>query len=144
MSGMVYTNPIFDNEKKEMIHCMLETTTPEGGVQSVYTIVNKLTDTGSINPDFAKIISQFGEETITQHSEMHWNRKKPKSEEKEKVIKQNNEQEELFNKKLELFEIEEVKASQNRILKSKLRKAKNISEAYAYASAIVSESYRND
>ena len=48
--------------------------------------------------------------------------------------------EELFKYKLETFEIEEIKESKNRVLKSKLRRSKSIPEVNLYAMMIVKES----
>ena len=44
---------------------------------------------------------------------------------------------ELFQAKLEAFEIEEIKMSQNRDLKSKIRKSKNMMEVTAYSAALI-------
>ena len=43
----------------------------------------------------------------------------------------------LFAAKLEAFEIEEVKNSKNRELKSKIRKAKTILEVTAFTAAVI-------
>ena len=43
----------------------------------------------------------------------------------------------LFSAKLEAFEIEEIKNSKNRKLKSRIRKAKNIMEVTAFTAALL-------
>ena len=45
----------------------------------------------------------------------------------------------MFAAKVDSFEIAEVKASKNRALKSKVRKATNLVEIFAYTAAIILE-----
>ena len=52
--------------------------------------------------------------------------------------------EKLFNYKLETFEVEDIKESKNRILKSKLRRAKSIPEVNLYAIMIIQDKLEND
>ena len=52
--------------------------------------------------------------------------------------------EELFNYKLETFEVEEIKESRNRILKSKLRRSKSIPEVNLYAIMILQDKLENE
>jgi hypothetical protein len=48
--------------------------------------------------------------------------------------------EQLFEYKLETFEIPEIKESKNRLLKSKLRRSKSVPEVNLYAILLVQES----
>ena len=52
--------------------------------------------------------------------------------------------EQLFNYKLETFEVEEIKESRNRILKSKLRRSKSIPEVNLYAMMILQDKLENE
>ena len=52
--------------------------------------------------------------------------------------------EQLFNYKLETFEVEDIKESKNRILKSKLRRSKSIPEVNLYAIMILQDKLEND
>ena len=52
--------------------------------------------------------------------------------------------EQLFNYKLETFEVEDIKESKNRILKSRLRRAKSIPEVNLYAIMIIQDKLEND
>ena len=52
--------------------------------------------------------------------------------------------EQLFNYKLETFEVEDIKESKNRILKSKLRRSKSIPEVNLYAIMIIQDKLEND
>jgi hypothetical protein len=50
----------------------------------------------------------------------------------------------LFEAKIQAFEVEEIKNSKNRILKAKLRKAKNLIEVNIYSMMIVMEELQNE
>ena len=52
--------------------------------------------------------------------------------------------EQLFNYKLETFEVEDIKESRNRILKSKLRRSKSIPEVNLYAMMILQDKLENE
>lgn len=95
------------------------------------------------NPDWKLIFEQHSEEDLIAFTEelLHeHNRRKEESKRRDSSAKVERETELLFQIKLETFEIEEVKSSKNRKLKSKIRRAKNPSEVYAYAAALVMES----
>jgi hypothetical protein len=50
----------------------------------------------------------------------------------------------LFEAKIQAFEIEQIKNSTNRLLKSKLRKAQNLIEVNIYSMMIVMEELANE
>ena len=50
----------------------------------------------------------------------------------------------LFDAKLQAFEIEEIKNSKNKKLRSKLRKSKSVVEVYALSTIIMMESFNGD
>ena len=64
-------------------------------------------------------------------------RQQDQAKRREKAAKIERENELLFQIKLESFEMDEVTKSTNRVLKSKLRRAKNTTEVYAYTAAII-------
>ena len=43
----------------------------------------------------------------------------------------------LFKAKLEVFEMDEIKSSKNRTMKSKIRKAESVNQVYIYAGALI-------
>ena len=57
--------------------------------------------------------------------------------EQKKTQKERTSQERLFDAKLAIFEIEDIKNSKNRKIKSKIRKAPTEIEAMAYATALL-------
>jgi hypothetical protein len=57
--------------------------------------------------------------------------------EQQQTQKERTAQERLFDAKLAIFEIEDIKNSKNRKIKSKIRKAPTEIEAMAYATALL-------
>jgi hypothetical protein len=52
-------------------------------------------------------------------------------------------QEELFAVKLKAFELDVVKGTTNRALKSQIRRAKSVFEVYAYTAALILDNQQN-
>ena len=94
------------------------------------------------NPDWKQVFREFTHEDIKANTKVkedsyHANAASRAAEEKAKIDKDKNEA--LFAAKVDSFEIPEVKASKNRALKSKVRKATNLVEIFAYTAAIILE-----
>ena len=94
------------------------------------------------NPDWKQVFREFTHEdikanTVLKEDSYHANIATKAAEEKAKIDKGKNEA--LFAAKVDSFEIAEVKASKNRALKSKVRKATNLVEIFAYTAAIILE-----
>jgi hypothetical protein len=127
--------PYYTNNMKDQIVCEFHW---ENGAVQVAT-VTKSDD----NPDWKLIHEQHTEEAIeaftAEFLDEH-RRRQSEAKRRDSSAKVERETELLFQIKLETFEIEEVKSSKNRTLKSKIRRAKTPSEVYAYAAAIVMES----
>lgn len=99
-----------------------------------------VSDTADGNPDWKEIFENFNAEEIDKNTEEMLDRNRKQQEQREKIDAENAEkmkQEILFQAKLEAFEIEEIKNSQDRDLKSKIRKSKNLTEVQAYASILI-------
>jgi len=105
-------------------------------------VINKFQEDGTENPDFNEVIKQNTIEKIdantAEREERHRNRHE---EEKRRAQerKQAQKLEELFNAKLEIFEVDTIKDSKNRKLKSKIRRAKNIYEMMAYTTMLLQD-----
>ena len=102
---------------------------------------------GNPNPDFNEIIDQIGEEKISENTTKRNERKAKEREiqhqkqvEREKAEKL----QQLFEYKIQAFEIDAIKESKNRLLKSKLRKSKNLVEVNIYSMMIVMEELNNE
>lgn len=106
------------------------------GKEQIASVVN----TNDGNPDWKEIFETFTIEQIDSYTNEllekdNLNRQKKKEAEKEQIERMKADA--LFSAKLEAFEIEEIKKSKNRELKSKIRKAKTIFEVTAYSAALI-------
>ena len=96
------------------------------------------------NPDWTAIVKEHGEDGIQANTEVMLEESKENiveqaaaQKEQKKTQKERTSQERLFDAKLAIFEIEDIKNSKNRKIKSKIRKAPTEIEAMAYATALL-------
>ena len=135
-------NAFWETEEKEMLNCILEMEDDVGRVTRQVMKLRKTDEEGKDNPDFIEVVEALGEQLIDENTEERMSRKKRESEEKKQQELEHakaRKLEQLFNYKLEAFEIDDIKNSKNRQLKSKLRRAKNRVEVDLYAIMIVME-----
>lgn len=135
-------NAFWETEEKEMLNCILEMEDDVGRVTRQVMKLRKTDEEGKDNPDFTEVVEALGEKLIDENTEERMSRKKRESEEKKQQELEHakaRKLEQLFNYKLEAFEIDDIKNSKNRQLKSKLRRAKNRVEVDLYAIMIVME-----
>ena len=135
-------NAFWETDEKEMLNCILEIEDDVGRVTRQVMKLRKTDDDGHDNPDFLEVVEALGEESITANTEERNARKKREAEEeKQRELEHAKARklEQLFNYKLEAFEVDDIKNSKNRQLKSKLRRAKNKVEVDLYAIMIVME-----
>ena len=99
------------------------------------------------DPLFDECVEALTEKHIDVNTDRRVN-KKFKEQEQQRQLEINKRKaqklEELFNYKLETFEVEEIKESRNRILKSKLRRSKSIPEVNLYAIMILQDKLENE
>jgi uncharacterized membrane-anchored protein YjiN (DUF445 family) len=121
------------NDSKTQIFC--EFHYEDGRVAQAY-----VSNTEQGNPDWKEIIEHFGEKVLTDNTKIYLdeisqkrNHERQKQKEREEVMKN----EIIFNAKLEAFSMDEIKNSKNTEMKSKIRKAKSLTEIYAYTSALL-------
>ena len=81
-----------------------------------------------------EVIDKFTEDRLERHRQERESKVK-----REKERHESKRLEQLFNLKLQTFEIPEIKESTNRKLKAKIRKAKNLVEMNAYATILLME-----
>ena len=99
-------------------------------------------DEGLVNKDFDAIMEMYTPDEIdanTEAYEEHLIEQDKRRDEAREVHINRVKQEALFEMKLEAFEIDEVKNSENRELKKKIRKAKTLLEVQAYTTMILQE-----
>lgn len=136
-------NAFWNNaERKDSIEAILQIVEESGRIISQQLSVRKTAFDGSINPDFEELIQQLGEDTIdantTNRKIKKENENNLKKESEESKVKA-RELEKLFDAKIRVLEVEEIKKSKNRSLKSKLRRSKNVLEMQMYAQLIMME-----
>jgi len=82
----------------------------------------------------------YSNDLLLQNTYDHITEIDEKRQRKEKTIKSlavEKENDRLFKAKLEAFELEEIKSSKNRTMKSKIRKAESVNQVYIYAGALI-------
>ena len=92
------------------------------------------------NPDLVEIKQKFTAEeleTNTRKKIQQINAERERKKQEEEARAQRKLQEELFAAKLKIFEIDSIKNSTNRALKSRIRKSKSDVEALGWAAALM-------
>ena len=104
-------------------------------------------DKDGSNPDYKRIMEEFGEEVIDKNTADGLKRRdeniKKRMERRESQAARAR-QEMLFNSKLESFEIANVKASKNTEMKRLIRKGKTPMEVGAYTTILLLEDFFKD
>src|SRR5210317_898462 len=139
-------NAFWETPKKEILNAISEEEIDNKQIRQVHKL-NKLNDDGSPNELFNEVIAFLGEDKIDESSKKRLEKKQSEAEmEKQKKLEQERAKklEKLFEYKLETFEIEEIKNSKNRLLKSKLRRSKSIPEVNLYAMMIVKDALEDE
>lgn len=131
-----------DLNTKDKLEGILIINDEKGRVITQQLTVKKFNPDGNHNPDFQELIDQIGDEKITKNTEERLKRKADDAEKKKKETESKrmvSELERLFEAKVRTLEIEEIKNSENRELKTRLRRSKNIIEMQTIAQLIMME-----
>lgn len=135
-----YKDPVWQDKDNRQIVCRMLQSNGE------YAVVH-INAGGGENVDYDAVLEMFGEEELDRLTEKH----KEQKERQRKIKKERAEaeiarkkQQVLFNMKLEAFEVEEIKQSENRDLKKRLRKAKTPIEVQAYSTLLIQEAIANE
>lgn len=105
-----------------------------------------ISDTTDNNADWVEVKKNFSTEQLelnTRKRINEVNNENARKKEQEEAQAQRKIQEELFAAKLKIFEVDAIKNSTNRVLKSKIRKSKSDVEALAYAAALLLDTINN-
>ena len=129
----VAVNPHYTNNAKNRIECEIHF--PESN-RKVRAVINKDAAPGKINPDWRWLMSSVGEKKIEENTTA-FSRRLQTQESRMKQLKERQDGENLFNLKLEIFELPEVRESKNTKLKSKIRRATTPIQAQTYAAALI-------
>jgi len=132
----------WENYQKDRITGILVLNHDNGKKTTQQLTVYKFAEDGSVNPDFQEIVDQLGEEKLDDNTTKRAQTKAKEA--KARYLRDQHEKKqkqlaELFDAKLQAFEIDEIKNSKNRDLKSRLRKSRNILEMQIYAQMIMRE-----
>tara|TARA_R110002050_G_scaffold61583_1_gene136023 strand:+ start:187 stop:720 length:534 start_codon:yes stop_codon:yes gene_type:complete len=132
--NFIFKDPYWSNKEQKHLIALIEY--PDGRQTTA-----SIQDVDGTNPDFIKILKDFGEETIDKNTEEKLKqrddaiKKRLQRAETEEVRAK---QEMLFGSKLMAFEIELIKNSKNNTLKKLIRKAKSPLEVQALSSILIS------
>lgn len=127
-------NPYWEKEDRSQLKCIKLTTQADGKKLKEILVYDKILPNGFPNPNYNEVVSLFGIERIDKNTQERNIRKEKEEREREAVEEQkrkSKELEQLFNLKLQAFEIEEVKNGSDRDIRAKMRRAKNVVELNA-------------
>jgi len=134
-----YKDPIWQDKANNHIVCRILQGNGE------YAVAHIVAADG-VNPDFDAVLEMYGEEELDRLTAEHKSQQfQIEAANKERALadQARHKQEILFNMKLEAFEIEEIKNSQNKDLKKRLRKSKTPIEVNAYATLLIQDALAN-
>ena len=138
-------NAFWEADDRSIMKCIRLTKAKDGPpnkkIKDVLTLHKVLPD-GKECPTYKEVVAKVGIEKIDQNTVERKERKEREAKEKRAVHEQKKktaELEQLFNMKLQAFEIDEIKNSEDRALRAKLRRAKNTVEMQALASIIIAK-----
>lgn len=130
----------WETPTKELLNCISEHKEGFKDVRQVHKLKRG-------DPLFSECVEALTEKHIDLNTDERVN-KKFKEQERQRQLEISNRKaqklEQLFNYKLETFEVEDIKESKNRILKSKLRRSKSIPEVNLYAIMILQDKLENE
>ena len=126
-------NPYWGNNEKTQVMC--EFHFENGPIQTA-----AVTQTKEGNPDWEEIFDNFTPEQLDKLTESVLVEVREEHEKRKQMERDDIERmkvDALFQAKLDAFEIDIIKNSKNRAIKSRIRKAKTLIEVTAFASALI-------
>ncbi len=135
-------NAFWHNPEKDMAEAILILQDESNREITQVLTVRKLNEEGDENLDFLELINSVGIDKIDQNTEERKIRKEKEKEEhsiREESEKNARELERLFDSKIKMLALEDISSTKNKVLKSKLRRSKNIVELNMYAQLIIME-----
>ena len=135
-------NAFWHSKEKDVAEAILLIVDEQGREITQVLTIRKLDDAGNENIDFVELMEQVGGDKIDQNTEERRERKLKESEEdsvRKKAEANARELEKLFDAKIKILDIEIISGTKNKVLKSKLRRSKNIIELNMYAQLIMME-----
>lgn len=137
----------WESYDQNRITTILTTVDDDGNSTTQQLTVSKFDVDGNENPDFKEVLDAITFETITANTNERNERKiveRAEAEQTRLEKERAKDLQNLFEAKISAFEIDAIKNSTNRVLKSKLRKAQNVIEVNVYCMMIVMEVLNNE
>jgi len=137
MSHKYLPNAFWEKDDKSQVKC-IRITDLGGGKERKDVLSYKNTDS-----EFQNVLDAIGVDQIDRYSKERWEQKKREKQNhsvREEQKQKSNELEMLFAKKLKAFEIEAIKTTTNKDLRTRLRRATNEIELNALSALIIGES----
>jgi hypothetical protein len=135
-------NAFWEVPDKSVLKCIRITDLEGGKTKKDVLTVTKLLRDGSMNPQYNEVIDAIGLDTIDRYTQKRHEEKQKKrleDEVKHEQKKQSAQLESLFSTKIRAMEIPEVKNSNNKTLRTRIRRAQNELEVSALVSLIIGE-----
>lgn len=135
-------NAFWENEEKTVVKCIRVTKLPDGKEKKDILSVPQFKRDGSLNPMWEEVMQKLTVEGINRTHAERVQRKEAEQAQATVIDSQNRKAaqlEDLFSLKLKAFEIDVIKLSTNRQLRSRLRRAQNEIELNAIATLIIGE-----
>lgn len=134
-------------EDKSILTCICISKFSDNTTERKIYDLNKINSDGSNNKDYEEAVNEIGEDVITEFTLNRAKRKEYEQKQssiiqEQKAISKNLEK--MFNLKLQAFNIDEIQNCDDLRLRSKVRKAKNEVELYAWATIIMMKSLENE
>jgi hypothetical protein len=133
-------NAYWEKEDRSELKCIRMTKHSDGKKTKEILVIKRHLPSGQLNPQYGEVIGLFGIPAIDKNTQERKEKKEKEVVEKKAVDEQkrkSKELEQLFNLKLQAFEIEEVKNGSDRDIRAKMRRAKNIMELNALTALAV-------
>ncbi len=135
-------NAFWEKDDKTLVKCIRITKLADGREKKDILSIPKFRADGSSNPQFEEVVNALTMEGIDRTHQERLERKVVEKQQAEVIESQNrkaNQLEDLFTLKLKAFEIETIKLSTNRHLRSRLRRAQNEIELNAISTLLIGE-----
>jgi hypothetical protein len=135
-------NAFWEVPDKSVLKCIRITDLDGERTKKDILTVKKIMGDGSLNPQYKEVVDAVGMNVIDRYTQQRQEEKELKRKEheiKKEQEAQANMLEGLFSAKLRAFEIDEVKNSKNKPLRSRIRRAKNEMELNALVTLIIGE-----
>lgn len=137
-------NAYWETEDRSIVKCIRLTTIDEKSNKKKKDVLQfkKTLPDGSECPNYREVVEKFGIKRIDENTAERKERKSREEKERRAMAEQKQKTaqlEKLFNLKLQAFEIDEIKNSNDRVLRTKLRRAKNEVEMNALATILIAK-----